>query len=354
MKLPQRQLLKHLREGLATAYLIAGDEPLLLGEALEAVRTEARRQGFEERELHVVDRSFKWDELEGEADNLSLFATRRIVELRLAAPRPGDAGAKALRRLLARPDPDRVLLVGAGGRLDASTAKSAWVKAFEETGAVVEVWPVDRTELPRWIAERAREQRLTFTRGAAEALAERVEGNLLAADQELRKLALTAAGRDIDEATVLDAVANSARFDVFLLTDAVLGGDAPRALRVLAGLRGEGVQPVLVSWALARELCLLARLKFALAGGEKIEAAFARNGVWRRRQPLVAKALKRYEWERLKGLLKQAVNVDALVKGGLGARPWDGLGALVAAMLEGPARSRPPAGSRPGAAGGGG
>ncbi len=345
MKIPQRQLHKHLRERLAPAYLVAGDEPLLLGEALEAVRDAARRQGFEERELHVVDRSFKWDELEGEADNLSLFATRKIVELRLAAPRPGDAGAKTLRRLLARPDSDRLLLVGAGGRLDASTAKSVWVKAFEEAGMVVEVWPVDRVELPRWIAERAAQQRLTFSRGAAEALAERVEGNLLAADQELRKLALTAGGREIDAAAVLDAVANSARFDVFLLTDAVLAGDAPRALRVLAGLRAEGVQPVLVSWSLGRELCLLARLKFALAGGERIETAFARNGVWRRRQPLVTKALKRYEWERLKGLLKQAVDVDALVKGGLGARPWDGLGALVTAMLEPRAKPRPGAGS---------
>jgi DNA polymerase-3 subunit delta len=343
LKIPAKQLQRHLREQLAPVYLVAGDEPLLLGEALAAIREAARRAGFEDRELHAVERGFRWDELEREADNLSLFATRKIVELRLASPRPGDAGARSLRGLVAHPDPDRLLLIGIASRLDAAASKSAWVKAIETAGALVEVWPVERTELPRWIRERAARHGLTLTGGAAEALAERAEGNLLAADQELMKLALTAADRDIDEAAILDAVANSARFDVFLLTDAVLAGEAGRALRVLAGLRAEGVQPVLVSWALARELSLLAKLKFALAGGERIETAFARNGVWRRRQGLVGGAVKRYEWERLKGLLKQAAEVDAIVKGGVGARPWDVLSRLVVAMLGGPSTRRDPA-----------
>lgn len=334
MKIPFRQLRRHLGEKLAPAYLVAGDEPLLLGEALADIREAAGHAGFEERELHVVERGFDWDDIEASADNLSLFSTRKVVELRLASPRPGDAGARSLRRMLARPDPDRLLLLGIGARLDAATAKSAWVKAFEEAGAIVEVWPVERQELPRWIAERAARYRLELTRAAAEVLAERIEGNLLAADQELRKLSLTEPNRAVDEAAVLAAVANSARFDVFLLTDAVLAGDAPRALRVLAALRAEGVQSVLVSWALARELGLLAKLKFALAAGERIEAAFARHGVWRRRQSLVRGALARYEWRRLKSLLTQALEVDALVKGGVGARPWDAVTRLVLAMLE--------------------
>jgi DNA polymerase-3 subunit delta len=340
LKIPHKQLQRHLRGELAAAYLVAGDEPLLLGEALEDIREAARKAGFEERELHVVDRGFRWDELEGSADNLSLFALRKLVELRLASPRPGEAGARSLRRLVARPDPDRLLLVGISAKLDAATAKSAWVKAFEEAGGLVEVWPVERPELPRWVEERAAKHRLKLTRGAAEALAERVEGNLLAADQELRKLALTDVGREIDEAAILEAVANSARFDVFRLTDAVLAGDAGRALRVLAGLRAEGVQPVLVSWALSRELGLLTKLKFALSGGERVEAVFARHGVWRRRQSLVAGALKRYQWEGLKLLLTQTVEVDALVKGGIGERPWDALARLVIAMLNAQAPAR--------------
>jgi DNA polymerase-3 subunit delta len=340
LKIAERQLGKHLREHLLPVYLVAGDEPLLLSEALGAIRERARRAGFEDRELHVVERSFDWPALEGGADNLSLFATRKLLELRLSAPRPGDAGARALARLAQRKDPDRLLLIAVGARLDAAAAKSAWVKAIETAGAVVEVWPVERTELPRWVRDRAAAHGLKLTGSAADTLAERVEGNLLAADQELRKLALTAARGEIDEAAVLEAVASSARFDVFLLTDAVLAGDAGRAVRVLAGLREEGVAPVLVSWALARELSLLAKLKFALAGGEKIETAFARNGVWPRRRGVVGKALKRYEWQRLKGLLTQAAEVDAIVKGGLGARPWDALSRLVVAMLDAPAARR--------------
>jgi DNA polymerase-3 subunit delta len=354
LKIPERQLAKHLGERLLPVYLVAGDEPLLLAEALAAIRERARRAGFEDRELHVVERSFDWSALEGGADNLSLFATRKVLELRLAAPRPGDAGGRALARLAERKDPDRLLLIAVGARLDAAAAKSAWVKAIETAGAVVEVWPVERAELPRWIRDRAAVHGLKLVGAAAEALAERVEGNLLAADQELRKLALTVprggsgAGAPgapgevgtVDEAAVLEAVASSARFDVFLLTDAVLAGEAVRAFRVLAGLHEEGVAPVLVSWALARELSLLAKLKFALAGGEKIETAFARNGVWPRRRSLVGRALKRYEWQRLKGLLTQAAEVDAIVKGGLGARPWDALSRLVAAMLDVPAARR--------------
>ncbi|HEU4617632.1 MAG TPA: DNA polymerase III subunit delta [Gammaproteobacteria bacterium] len=337
MKIPPKQLKKHLREGLLPVYLVAGDEPLLVGEALDEIRESARRAGFEDRELHVVDRGFRWDELEGGADNLSLFATRKIIELRLASPRPGDAGARTLARLAEREDRDRLLLIGVGARLDAAAAKSAWVKALDEAGALVEVWPVDRAELPAFLRARAAAYGLALENAAADALAERVEGNLLAGDQELRKLALTAS-REVDEATVLDSVASSARFDVFLLTDAVLGGEPARAFRVLAALREEGVQPVLVSWALARELSLLAKLKFALAGGEKIETAFARNGVWPRRRTLVGRALKRYEWPRLKGLLTQAAETDAIVKGAPGERPWDAVSRLVAAMLDRPAR----------------
>jgi DNA polymerase-3 subunit delta len=332
-----------LREGLLPVYLVAGDEPLLVGEALAEIRASARRAGFEDRELHVVERGFRWEELEGAAENLSLFATRKIVELRLATPRPGDAGARSLTRLVESPGRDRLLLVAVGARLDPAAAKSAWLKAVDEAGAVVEVWPVERRELPGFLRERAAAYGFKLSGPAADALAERVEGNLLAADQELRKLSLTAAGREIDEAAVLDGVASSARFDVFLLTDAVLAGEPARAFRVLAGLRDEGIQPVLVSWALARELSLLAKLKFALAGGDRIETAFARNGVWPRRRTLVGRALKRYEWQRLKGLLTQAAEVDAIVKGGLGARPWDAVSRLVIAMLDG-------SGARPGAA----
>ncbi|HEX6996517.1 MAG TPA: DNA polymerase III subunit delta [Gammaproteobacteria bacterium] len=331
MKLAFRQLDRDLRERLSSTYLVTGDEPLLVDEALEKIRAAARKAGFEERELHVVDRaaSFPWAELEASADNLSLFAARKIVELRLSSARLDEEAAAALRSLVERPAPDRLLLLALNGRPD---ARASWVKSIERHGTWVEVWPVGRTELPDWLARRARGHGLTLTPGAAELLAERVEGNLLAADQELKKLAL-AGECTVDEGAVTEAVANSARFDVYRLTDAVSAGDAARAIRVLDGLRAEGTEPVLVCWALNRELSLLARLKFATEHGVALETALAREHVWPRRQPLVKGALRRYRWSDLKTLLAQAAETDAAVKGGGEASPWEALTALVLASL---------------------
>ncbi|MBN1240918.1 MAG: DNA polymerase III subunit delta [Gammaproteobacteria bacterium] len=338
MKLRARELQRHLDAGkLAAVYLVAGDEPLLVADALGEIRAAARKAGFEQRDLHVVDRSFRWDELASGADNLSLFASRKVLELRLLSPKPGDAGAKGLRELAAKPDPDRLLIVAVSGRVDGS---AVWVKSLEKAGVQVEIWPIERAELPAWIRSRAGRYDLKLTAGAAELLAERVEGNLLAADQELAKLSLTGIRGEIDEARVLEAVADSARFDVFRLTDAVLEGDAARALRVLNALRAEGVQPVLVCWALARELGLLVTLKFAVMSRESLASAMGRQRVWRRRQPIIEKALKRFEWEHLTALLAQASEVDGIVKGAAGASPWDALTKLVLSAVTGGRPSR--------------
>ena len=333
MKIPLRQLSRQLERALAPAYLIAGGEPFLVDQALEQIRAAARAAGFAERELHVVDRSFRWADLQASAGNLSLFAARRILELRMASPRPGEAGGTALCELVERGDPDCLLLVAIGAKLDAAAARSSWVKAFEEHGVLVEVWPVDRGELPEWITGRARQVDVELSVDAAELLADRVEGNLLAADQEIRKLALTLPGRAVGEAEILAAVASSARFDVFRLSDAVLAGDSARALRVLAGLRAEGVEPTLVSWTLAREITLLARVSYAQAHGENVDNALARLGVWRRRQPAVKLAVRRYGAPRLTQLLRQAAEVDNVIKGAALGRPWEALTALVLALF---------------------
>ncbi len=338
MKIPVRQLDRHLRDKLARAYLIAGDEPLLVDEAAEAVRTAARGQGFDSRELHVVDRGFRWAELSSGADNLSLFASRKIVELRMATPRPGDAGSRTIAELCENDDPARLLLVVVGEKLDSSAARAAWAKAIEEHGVVVEIWPIERGELPRWVEERARHAGLKLTQAAAQLLAERVEGNLLAADQEIRRLAIVAAGREIDEAEVLESVANHARFDVFRLTDAVLAGDAPRAIKVLSALKSEGVAPTLVSWALSREIVLLARLQYAAAHGENLDAAMQRMGVWRRRQPLVKQAIARYRRHDFRALVSQSAAVDGMIKGVTEATPWEALTGLLVALLQPVAR----------------
>jgi len=320
-------------------YLVAGDEPLLVDEALEQIRIAARRGGFTTRELHVVDRSFRWTELESEADNLSLFATRKIVELRMSTPRPGDAGSRAIASLAERDDPDRLLLIGAGEKLDSAAQRTAWVKAIEKHGVLVEVWPIDRAELPRWVQQRATAAKLKLTPAAAQALAERVEGNLLAADQEIKRLALSAAGEAVEEAEVLESVANNSRFDVFALADAVLAGETARAFKILWSLRAEGVAPVLISWALNRDIGLLAQLDYAVRHGDNLEGALEHQRVWRRRQTLVKQAMRRFKTRQLAALLTQAAQVDAALKGVFPAEPWATLTGLLIAMLSQPEKA---------------
>jgi DNA polymerase III subunit delta len=297
------------------------------------------RAGFTSRELHTADRSFKWADLLAGADNLSLFATRKIVEIRLATPKPGDEGAETIEALCEREDPDTLVIVAVGEKLGAAS-RSNWVKAIEQHGAFVEIWPIDRTELPRWIQQRARNLRLKLTQAAAQSLAERVEGNLLAADQEIKRLALTAAGREVDEAEVLEFVANNSRFDVFALADAVLAGETGRAFKILSGLRAEGVHPVQISWVLNRDISLLARLEYAVRHGDNVDGALLRSGVWRRRQPLVKQALAKFKAARLKALLAEAARVDAALKGVFPAEPWTTLTDLLIALLRPPERAR--------------
>jgi len=339
LKVPFRQLDSHLNRSLAKVYLVAGDEPLLVDEALEQVRAAAMRAGFSSRELHTADRSFKWVDLLAGADNLSLFATRKIVEIRLATPKPGDDGSETIAALCEREDPDTLVIVAVGEKLG-QASRSTWVKAIEQHGAVVEIWPIERGELPRWIQQRATGLKLKLTPAAAQSLAERVEGNLLAADQEIKRLALTAAGREIDEAEVLEFVANNSRFDVFALADAVLAGETGRTFRILSGLRAEGVHPVQISWVLNRDISLLARLEYAVRHGDNLEGVLLRSGVWQRRQPLVKKALSKFKAPRLKTLLAEAARVDAALKGVFPAEPWTTLTDLLVALLRPPESAR--------------
>jgi DNA polymerase-3 subunit delta len=340
LKIPLRQLDRHLAERMAKVYLVAGDEPLLVDEALEQIRAAAMRAGFTSRELHTADRSFKWVELVADADNLSLFATRKIVEIRLATPKPGDQGSATIAELCARQDPDTLLIVAIGEKLDSAASRSTWVKAVDQHGVLVEVWPIERGELPRWVQQRAASVKLKLTPAAAQSLAERVEGNLLAADQEIKRLALTAVGREVDEAEVLEFVANNSRFDVFGLADAVLAGETGRAFKILSGLRAEGVHPVQISWVLNRDISLLSRLDYAVRHGENLEGAMLKSGVWRRRQPLVRAALGKFRAPRLKALLMEAARVDAALKGVFPAEPWTTLTDLLIALLRPPERAR--------------
>ncbi|WP_194792121.1 DNA polymerase III subunit delta [Pseudomonas sp. UFMG81] len=331
MKLAPAQLNKHLQGQLAPVYIVSGDDPLLCQEAADAIRATARQQGYDERQVFSADANFDWGNLLLAGASLSLFAQRRLLELRLPSGKPGDKGAAALMEYCANPAEDTLLLISLP-KLDGSAQKTKWGKALIEGThcQFIQIWPVDAQQLPQWINQRLSQAGLSAQRDAVDLIAARVEGNLLAAAQEIEKLKLLAEGNQITVETVQAAVADSARFDVFGLVDAILNGEAGHALRMLEGLRGEGVEPPVILWALARELRLLAGLAQQFSQGVPLDKAFsqARPPVWDKRRPLVSKALQRLSAQRWAMLLQDAQRIDAQIKGQAEGSPWTSLARL--------------------------
>lgn len=328
MKLSPAQLGKHLQGSLAPVYVVSGDEHLLCQEACDAIRAACRQQAFSERQVLSVESGFDWGQLLEAGANLSLFAEKRLLELRIPNGKPGDKGAAALLHYLARPAEDTVLLISLP-KLDGSTQKTKWAKALIDGKDVqfLQVWPVDAAQLPQWIRQRLSQAGLAADQEAVELIAARVEGNLLAAAQEIEKLKLLAEDGRVTADTVQAAVADSARYDVFGLIDAALQGHPEHSLRMLEGLRGEGIEAPVILWALARELRLLANIAQQYAQGVPLERAFgqARPPVWDKRRPLVSKALQRHDvagWQRL---LMAAQLIDEQIKGQAEGDPWIGL-----------------------------
>lgn len=331
MKISGDNLRNELARGLGHIYLVSGDEPLLVNEAVDAVRAKARADGFTERDLHTVERGFDWQALLSQSRSLSLFAERKILEIRMPNAAPGEQGAKALIQLAADPAPNTLVLV-ITGKLDGRTLNSRWVNAIAKHGTVVQIWPIDLARLPAWIRERLSRHGLQADASAASLLAERVEGNLLAAHQEIEKLALLMPQGRVTAETVIDAVADSARFDVLQLGEAAMKAQSARALRVLEGLRGEGVEPTLVLWALNKDLQWIARAQALMRAGQSADAAMNALYVWRPRQPAMRLALKRLDARAVRGLLLDAANVDRAIKGVVRTNPWIEIEGLVARL----------------------
>jgi DNA polymerase-3 subunit delta len=326
LKLTCDSLTAHLSERLLPAYLISGDEPLLGGEAADAVRARARAAGFSEREVHFIERAADWDELRGSAANRSLFGDRRVLEVRMSSAKPGLAGGAALVALIEARDPEILLLILAP-RLDRDAQGANWVRAAQEHGAWVQVWPVDPQHLVRWLRERCRKLGLEADAESLELLAARTEGNLLAAHQELSKLRLLAPSAQVTAETVRASVADSARFDVFQLGEAVLAGQTSRALRILAGLRAEGTEATLALWALTRAL----RDLWSSASGA------AGPPAWQRQGAALAQAAKRAPGMPFAALAQRAAKVDRMIKGRIVGDAWDELALLAADLCGEPA-----------------
>lgn len=321
MKINANQLSTYLQKNLAPCYLVSGDEHLLVDEALDAIRAAARERGFTSRDLHVATTGFDWNQLRDSGANLSLFAEKRIVELRVPTGKPGRTGSQAIADFVANCDEDLLFIVVAP-RLDKSAQSAKWVKSLEAAGVFLPVWPIELRELPRWIAARMRQAGLEPERDAVTLIANRVEGNLLAAAQEIEKLRLILGAGKVSAGDITDAVANSSRYDVFKLVDAALGGDARRALKILSGLRAEGVEPVIVVWALTRELRTLALLTDTVAQGGDLAGGMKKNRVWSNRQALVRNCIGRHKHGDFHRLLKDASRADQAAKGQVRGDPW--------------------------------
>lgn len=324
MRLNVEQLDSALARGLAAAYLVSGDEPLLVGEAADAIRAAVRAAGFTDRRVFDVDRTFDWDDLREELRSPSLFADRRILELRIPSGKP-DKGAALIAEVVARPPPDSVLLL-VTGKLDRKTTGAAWVRGVAERGVWVTAWPVRVEELPNWLRERARRLGHAIDVAAARLIAERVEGNLLAAKQELDNLVLLADGERIDLELATRVVADSARYDVFQLAASAADGDAARALRILEGLHSEGREPALVLWALVRELRGLWQAR------ERRGQRAPERGGWSQAGTPSERALARLDALSLPALLAAAARADRVVKGVASGDPWTELTGLTAAL----------------------
>jgi DNA polymerase-3 subunit delta len=313
------QLLSVINKTVYPVYMVSGDEPLQQMEALDQIRSYLREQDYTEREILDVDAQFDWQRLLDEAASMSLFATRRIVELRLPSAKPGRQGSQILKDYLSRPPEDTVLIVNAG-KVDGNAKKSAWYKTIDQSGMVVQCWPVPVEKLTFWLKKRFAQRDMDADGEVLAYISQHIEGNLLAADQEIEKLYLLLGPGKITYADVAQAISSQSRYSVFELVDMLLTGNEQRVIRILAGLKAEGVVPVIINWALAKDIRLLAK---AAADMSSADFMLKRSGVWQSRMTLFKSCLSRHRLRTFQLMLKRCSYVDAVSKGMIDANVWD-------------------------------
>ena len=323
MQLKGEQLAAHLERELKPVYVVYGDDPLLVIEAADAIRAAARRRGFDERKVLTGLAGFNWVELHHAAGNMSLFGGRTLIDLRIPTGKPGREGSAAIQDYCARQSPDALLLVTLAG-LEWTEEKAAWLKALAEAGVAVKLIPPNLAELPAWIAGRLQRQQQSADREGLRFIAERVEGNLLAAHQEILKLGLLFPVGNISLQQIQESVLNVARYDLDGLREALLLGDVARLTRTLDGLQQEGEPSPLILWAMTEEVRALAQVRVGMAGGQPVDLLLKDARVWGPRQSLFKRALQRISSKQANLALRHAARIDAMIKGAAGAGDvWD-------------------------------
>ncbi|MBL1142065.1 MAG: DNA polymerase III subunit delta [Proteobacteria bacterium] len=332
MRLRPDQLNSHLqRSNLAPIYFVSGDEPLQKLECIDQIRMTARSQGYDERLVFNVDKSFDWNSINDASANLSLFSSRRIIELRLTSPKPGKEGGKVLFEYTEQLNEDNLLIISSD-KLDKSAQSNKWVKAIEKTGALIQVWPVNPAQLPGWIQNRLQTKQKRITLDAAKLIALRVEGNLLAAQQEIDKLILLIDKNDIDTEDVISAVADSSRYDVFDLIESAFLGNADRTLHMLQGLKNEGTEPMALfgAWMWEfRRLCSIAHQRDA---GANLEGLFKSYRIWDQKKRPMNAVLQRHSSDSFDQLLKFCATIDRTLKSSCRDQAWDQFNTLLLAI----------------------
>jgi DNA polymerase-3 subunit delta len=332
MKLPYQQLENHIAKSLAPIYLVCGDELLLVQEAVDLIRQTAQKNGFTERMRIPIEAGSDWGKLfYANAHSMSLFAEQRILELDLRGVKLNQANTDILMTYAENPAAQTLLIIYTG-KLDQKTEQSRWYKSIDKKGVIIPVWPVTLEQLPQWIMLRAKKAKLTLTIQGAIWLAERVEGNLLAAAQEIEKLVLLQPAGTLDEYLLEKTVVSHARFDIFNLVDSFLSGNSKRSLAILNSLFAEDTEPTLILWAITRELRTMAELQKQSQQGVTLSSLFSQFRIWEKRQPPVRAFLKRATAAQCWEWLLHAAKIDRIIKGAETGKVQDELERLVLSM----------------------
>lgn len=324
MKLFFKNLEHHLKSSLLPVYIVSGDEPFQVQQAIKLIREKAQQEGYSNRDLLFVEKGFNWLDFSMSNDSLSLFAEKKILELRMPNGKPGKDGAKILLQYSENISNDTLLLI-VTDKLEKSTGNTKWYKSLSTVGAAVAVWPIEGSELRQWVISRLKLRNLTTSNDGLLLLVDRIEGNLLAADQEIEKLSLMCPSSGLTLDIIEQSVADSARYDLFKLADGTLNGDLQHITRILYGLKAEGITPILVNWSLTREIRSLLKMKHSLESGATLNVVFQQQGIWDKRKTMVANALNRHSKASLQALLRKANKTEHIIKGNEIGNLWDEL-----------------------------
>lgn len=332
MQIRPDQLRNDLKKKQYPIYMVCGDEPLQHREAIDMLRKAAKYYGYDEREVYTADSKFNWDILHNAANELSLFAAKRLIEIHLPSGKPSDRGTALIH--YSENLPQDIILLIVAGKIEAATRKSKWYQALDKTAAIISVWPIEGHQLSQWLNKRLQAKGLNLQADAIQLISDRIEGNLLAADQEIEKLSLLFPATDqmisLDHEQVSNAVFDSARYNLFDLFDCALSGDLKRASRMLRSLQQEGLSVVLIMSIIAREVRMLARITAIMRQNQDVQSAMKGFYIFPKRKNLITQAIRNSQPEHWQKLLKHLLLADKMAKGAEQGNPWDMLQLILA------------------------